>query len=130
MVKRIEFDDADAGAPQEGAIQQEPVVITAEVNGGIITWQPGPHMQDHLQAAAEAGALDEAISGLREALAENIDDIQASVCLAAALSNPEILAELMGQVFVAGGDGIDAFPSFGMPGSMFGESLFGGMPRF
>ena len=134
MVKRIEFDDAvqaDAVAPDEGVVQQEPVVITAEVGGGTVTWQPGDHMQMHLQQAAEAGELDEAIGALKEMLTDQIEEIQAEVCMMELLSNPEIMAELLSQVFVAGSDGIDAFPSFTMPGSAFaGEPMFADPFRF
>ena len=138
MVKKIEFDEVDSDTTTEVSGEEsatlDSVVITAEVGGGTVTWQPGEHMQHHLQQAADEGALDEAVEALREMLVDGVEEIQASVCMMALMGDPETIATLLSRVFISGGEGVeqvfgDPFAGIGL-GQPFGESFFGGDSRF
>lgn len=79
MVKEVEsvHDVVGIGSAQEGA---DPITVTIDVSGGTITWQPGPHMQEHLQEAVEGDELDDAVASLQQMFAIATEGIQSMIC--------------------------------------------------
>lgn len=101
MAKQIKFGDVNNVAT-EPTKPIKPFVVRAQADdGGIITWQPGPHTQEHLQQLTN-DEVDVVLDAIRKTLIKQAKGNQNILCLMeffTKLGRPEdatgILAELL-----------------------------------